>query len=233
MTTGSDPVGQFKAGLETLRRYPVLVVPEVAVQAILFVLALIFFGGAVTMFALGGVAGGVASAVGGFLLLVVIGGIVSLVASGVVIVMARDALAGRDPDIGAAVSAVTARFVDVLFASVIAMIMVGVGLVLFVIPGLMAAFFLIFTLPAVLLDGNGAVDALRRSFSVVRQNVGPVIGLIIGWIIVGVVTVIVAKVLGLVPILGALASAVLFGAVIAYLTVVVVSVYQSLPRRPG
>lgn len=233
MTNGGGPdiVGHFREGLDVLRRYPTLIVPEVAVQVVVFVLTLVLLGGAAALFLVGGVAGGVVGAVGAGLLFVVVSGVLSLVASGVVIVMARDALAGRDPALGDAVGTVMGRLVDVLVASVIAMIVVGVGMLLLVLPGIVAGFFLIFTLPAVLLDGDSGVDALKRSFGVVKANLRPVVGLVIGWIVTGVGLVIAGKILGFVPVLGQLAAAILFGAGLAYLTVVTVRVYQTLPRR--
>jgi hypothetical protein len=110
-------------------------------------------------------------------------------------------------------------------------IIVWIGLMILVLPGIVAAFFLIFTLPAVLLDGRGPVDALKRSASLVRDNVGPVVGLIVGFVIGGIVVLIIAKILGLVPLLGQLAGAVLAALFVAYLTIVAVGVYQTLPRR--
>lgn len=232
MTGGgqADIIEHFRVGLEVVKRHPVLVVPQLVAQVAVFMLLLVFAGGAITLFALGGVAGGVVGAIGGALLLAVVAGGLSLVAAGVVIVMARDALAGREPQPGDALGVVMNRFVDVLVASLIAMGAVGLGVLLLVVPGIVAGFFLIFTLPAVLIDGDGALDAVRRSCSVVSRNVVPVLGLLGGFVLVTILLVVAAKILGLVPLLGQLVSALLFGVFVAYMTVVVVRVYQALPR---
>lgn len=229
--TGSDLVGHFQAGLDVLKRYPMLVVPPLAVQVILVVLALLFLGGVTGMTLVGGLAGGLAGLLAGGALFMLLGGLLSLIASGVVIVMARDALAAREPVIGDAVNAVMARFVDVLVASILLTLIVSIGMVLFVIPGIIAAFLLIFTLPAVLLDGQAAVDALRRSVALVKENIGAVLGLIIGGILAVVIAGLVSRLFGLVPVLGQLASAVVSGVLISYLTVVGVRIYQTLPRH--
>ena len=233
MTNGarSDLVGHFQAGLDVLKRYPMLVVPPLAVQVLIVVLGLIFLGGAAGMAAVGGLAGGVAGLVAGGTLLMLLGGLLSLITSGVVILMARDALAGRDPVLGEALNAVLARLVDVVLASLLLTVIVAIGMVFFIIPGLVAAFFLVFTLPAVLLDGQGAIDALRRSATLVKENVGPVLGLIVGAILAAVVSGIISRIFTLVPIIGHLAAAVVSGALISYVTVVAVRIYQSLPRR--
>ncbi len=232
MTNGgaSDIVGHFRSALDVMKRYPVIAVPPLAAAAVMFVLTLLFIGGAATAVVLGGGAG-LLGAFAGFFVFTLIGGLLQLIASAVTIVMARDALAAREPSMGDALGAVMARLADVVVAAVLVMVIVGIGTVLLVLPGLVAGFFLVFTLPAVLLDGRGAVDALKRSASLVKDNLGPVVGLVVGIILAWVVVVIVGKILGLVPLLGQLASAVLIGVFVAYLTVVAVRVYQALPRR--
>ena len=102
------------------------------------------------------------------------------------------------------------------------------GLLFFVMPGIVAAVLLMFTLPAVLLDGLGAVDAMRRSVAVVRGHVGSVIGLVVGALLVVVALAVAAWILALVPLLGGLASFVLHGAAVSYLTVVGVHFYRTL-----
>jgi hypothetical protein len=145
--------------------------------------------------------------------------------------MARDALAAREPSVGGALDVVRARLTDVVIASFLFSVIVGIASLFFVLPGLIAGFFLMFTLPAVLLDGAGAVDGVRRSATLVKQNLGPVIGLVVGAIVGIVLLMIASAILGVVPLLGTLAAMLLMGAFFAYLTVVVVRVYQSLPRR--
>jgi hypothetical protein len=103
-----------------------------------------------------------------------------------------------------------------------------VGLLFLVIPGVVLAVCLMFTLPAVLLDGLGAVDGMRRSIALVRQHVGPVVGLVVGSLLVMVAVAIASWIVGLIPFLGGLASFVLHGAAVSYLTVVGVHVYQLL-----
>lgn len=228
--TGSDIIAHFRTGLDVIKRYPIMAMPPIAAQAVMLVLTVLFFGGAVTAVVVGGLAGMMAAGAGGFLLML-IGGLLSLIASGVTVLMARDALAGGPPSLGDAFAAVMARLGDVVFASVLVTVIVVVGMIFLVLPGVVAGFFLMFTLPAVLLDGRNAVDGLARSATLVKDNLGVAAGLVVGIIVAVIVVTIVFKILGLVPILGHLAVAVLTGVFIAYLTVVAVRVYQALPRR--
>ncbi len=235
---GSDIVADFRLGFDLVKRYPVMVAPPLIAMAVVFVLTFLFFGGAVTMFAVGGLSGrgaGMAGAVlGGALLgllFFAVGMLVNLVSSAVVVVMARDVLAAREPSMADAFAAVLARLTDVVVASVLFAVIVGIGSIFFVIPGLVAGFFLMFTLPAVLLDHMTAIDGLKRSATLVKDNLGPALGLVIGAIVAAVIMAIVSMIFHLVPLIGQLASMLLVGAFLAYLTVVAVRVYQTLPRR--
>ena len=235
---GSDIVADFRMALDLVKRYPVMVAPPLIAMAIVFVLTLLFFGGAATMVAVGGLAGrgaGVAGALLGgallFLLFFAVSMLVNLISSAVVVVMAKDALGAREPSMGDAFAAVMARLTDVVVASVLFAVIVGVASIFLVIPGIIAGFFLMFTLPAVLLDNVGAIDGIKRSATLVKNNLGPVLGLVIGVIVAAVIMVIASMILGVVPVIGQLASMLLAGAFFAYLTVVAVRVYQTLPRR--
>lgn len=227
----SDILGHFRTALDVMKQYPVMVVPPLAAGAVMFMLTVLFAGGAAAAVVLGGGAG-LLGAFAAFFVFTLIGGLVQLLASAVTIVMARDGLAGREPSLGNALGAVMARLPDVVGAAILVMVIVAIGMMLLVLPGIVAGFFLVFTLPAVLLDGRRAVDALKRSAALVMENLGAVAGLIIGIILAGIAVMIVIRILGaVVPILGQLASAALVGVFVAYLTVVAVHVYQTLPRR--
>jgi hypothetical protein len=235
--TESDLLGHFRGAYETLIRFPVLVAPPLVIGVLGFAL-LFFIGGGATVMGglLGGLvgggegvaAGGIAGLVLGILTFGLVMGVLWLLSSSMVVIMARDALEGREPILGDALSAVVGRLGAVAVASSLGTLVVGFGLVLFVLPGLLAAVFLMFTLPAILLDGYGAVDGMRRSVAVVRRHVGSVIGLVVGSLLVLIGVGIGSWIAGLVPFLGALASFVLHGAALSYLTVVTVGFYRVL-----
>jgi hypothetical protein len=232
-----DIVGHFRRAYETVVRYPVLIVPPLLVGVLGF--ALIFFigGGATVMGALmggamggghGTAAGGAAGLVLGVLVFFLVMGILWLLSSGMVVVMARDALGDREPVLGDAFAAVTGRLPALALASGLMTVIVGIGFLFLVIPGVLAAVLLVFTLPAVLLDGLGAIEGIRRSVAVVRRHAGPVIGLVVGCVLVLVGVAIATWIVGMVPLLGGLASFVLNGAAVSYLTIVGVHFYQLL-----
>jgi hypothetical protein len=243
MAGGADDfVGHFRLAYQAMMRFPVLIVPPLGVAVLGFFLLFFIGGGAAVIGALmggamggshGAAAGGIAGLVLGALVFGLVIGALWLVSSGMVVLMARSALGGQEPGLGDALAAVTRRLGAVAVAASLVGLIVMIGFVFLVIPGIVAAVFLMFTLPAVLLDGLGAVDAMRRSAALVRTHVGPVIGFVVGCLLVMVGIGIASWILSFVPFLGGLASFVLHGAAVSYLTVVGVHVYGLLRAAPG
>jgi hypothetical protein len=235
---GRDVVGSFRLGFDVLKRYPLMITPPLIAMAVVLVAALLFFGTAMSLFAVGGLAGGGPAVMGAILgtallvvLFVVVAMLINLVASAVVVVMAGDALAARAPSLGAAYGAVMARLGDVVGASLLCAVIIGVASLFLLVPGLIAAVFLVFALPAVLRDDAGPLAGLRRSAVLVRDNPGRTLGLVGGMLIASLVAWLVSAALHAIPVLGHLISTLLGGVLFAYLTVVAVDVYQALPRR--
>lgn len=241
MASGTDDiVGHFRLAYQTVIRFPLLIAPPLAVAVVGFLLLFFVLGGVAGFGALvgwmmgggaGAYAGGLAGFVLGFLLFGLVMGIVWLLSLGMVVVMARDALGGREPVLGDAFAAVVRRLGAVMVATLLVSAIVAVALLFLVIPGIVVSVLLMFTLPAVLLDGLGAVDGMRKSVAIIRRHVGPVVGLVVGSLLVLVGVGIASWILALVPFLGSLAAFVLHGAAVSYLTVVGVHFYQLL-RTP-
>jgi len=227
----------FLLGLDDLKRYPVIIAPPLIAMGVVFAVVILFFGGAMGLFAVGGITGRRAGMMGAavastvlFLVFVGVATLIHLVSSAVVVVMAGDALATREPSLTASYHAVMARLGDVVAASFLSAVIIGAASLFLFIPGLIAAFFLMFTLPALLLDGAGPLESLRLSAHLVRNNIGRAFWLIVGAVVATIVTWLVSKALHAVPVLGHLASVLLAATFVTYLTVVVVRVFHALPR---
>lgn len=100
--------------------------------------------------------------------------IVEIVLGALVVRAALDLTDGRGLDIGSIFSRIP--FGPVLLLGLLNAIIVGIGIVLCVIPGLIAMFLLSYS-TYFLLDRNvGAVDAMKASFNLVKNNVGAALG---------------------------------------------------------
>ncbi len=83
-------------------------------------------------------------------------------------------LVGREPDVGDAYRFGYRRLWSVLLVSVLYALAVGVGLLLFIIPGIIIAVRLSVAIPALIVERRKATDALRRSWDLVRGYSWPV-----------------------------------------------------------
>jgi hypothetical protein len=235
--TDGDVVGHFRLAYQTVLRFPVLIAPPIVVGLLGFALLFFIGGGATVLGAImggamagghGAAAGGIAGLVLGVLVFGLVMSVLWLLSSSMVVLMAQEALRAQEPVLGDAFGAVMKRLGAVAVASSLVAIIVGIGFLFLVIPGVVAGVFLMFTLPAVLLDRLGAIDGMRRSVAVVRAHAGPVVGLVVGVLVVLVCVWIASWTLGLVPFLGVLASFALHGAAVSYLTVIGVHYYGML-----
>jgi uncharacterized membrane protein len=148
-------------------------------------------------------AGGIAvSVIGGLVMLVVMGVIQSAYVSGML-----DIANGQPVTIG---SFFKPRNVgNVIIASLLSGIIAGIGLVLCIVPGIIAMMMLMFSTVAVLDRNQSGVEGLSTSFNIAKANFGPVA---LTWL----VTILVA-------IVGALAC--LVGLLVAQPVAILITVY--------
>jgi hypothetical protein len=226
-----DIVAILKEGFEVSKKNLVIFMPTVAVAIIMFVLLLVFLGGSVATIALRGgdpSAAAVGGMLGGMFIVAVAGMVLGFIAYAMTVAMADEAISKGSTSFDTGMEKAKASLVNVLIASILVGIVVGIGFMLLIIPGLVAIFFLIFTLPAIVLDNLGAVDGMKKSYEIVKANVGDIIVLIVVIFGLGVLLSIISWVLRFIPLLGQLVSMLLSGAFGGYLTVVIVRVYRQL-----
>jgi len=121
------------------------------------------------------------------------------VVSAMLIHMAQRAGEGAVPTLGESYRVSMERLGDIVVASCIVSIAVGVGLLFFIIPGLVLAFFFIFTFQEIVVSGKSAFEAITGSYELVKETFSNTLGFFIFLLIV---TLIVGGILGLVPMVG-------------------------------
>jgi len=140
--------------------------------------------------------------------------IISLIFNGWTISMVKQGVEQNVIDLSSSLSYTLSKFVPLLIASILVGIIVGIGLLLCVIPGLIALILLALTLQAVIVDDYGAVESLSVSFNIVKRNFFEVL-------IIVIVQFVVAFILGSVPYIGSILAE-LAG---AYFTVLLTLLY--------
>jgi uncharacterized membrane protein len=111
----------------------------------------------------------------GYLLFSLLSALVSLLIQAAVVRGALDITKGERIDINTFLS--TENLGQIVLASIILAVGTAIGLILCVIPGLILIFFSQFTYQFIIDKGLPAFDAIKASFNLVNQNLGPVVGL--------------------------------------------------------
>lgn len=120
----------------------------------------------------------VLEAVGPFLLLPVLellANVFFMAASAAVVVIASGAYLGKEVSAGESVRQVGRRFLSVLGSSVFQSILISLGLLLLVVPGIIAMAFTFAMQQAVMIEGCSTDDAFRRSRELARGHLRPVL----------------------------------------------------------
>lgn len=230
-----DIVGAFKEGVDVAKKNYILLVPNIAAMVVMFILTLmVVAGGAMSMGLMGGMRSpgammtGAGSLMGGFFIVMLIGFILGLFAHAMTVAMAREAIDTGSTSFQTGISTATSRLGAILVAAVIVGIIVAIGSMLFVIPGIVAAFFLMFTFTAIVIDNAGAVDAIKKSFATVKAHLNDTVVFFLILIVLGFAAGVVNALLNFIPLLGQLLGMALMGAFGGYVSIVMVKVYRSL-----
>jgi len=233
MADAAESTQVFQKGWATLRENPVLIVPPLIAFLIVLVLNYLLIGSiavgmmGATMGGSPGVRMGSIGAMAGTALLIMgLSIVLSMVAGGATVAMAHDALVGRATSLASGLAAAQRRLGDLVVASILASIVIMIGFMLFLVPGLIAAFFLLYTLPEVMLGGTSGTGALSTSVKLVSSHLGDSLILAVGLLVIGVLVGIVGMIFRFVPVLGALVSVILQAALAAYAAAVIVAAYR-------
>lgn len=122
----------------------------------------------------------------------------NLFVHGVTLSMAREALETGRTTIMTGFRALGQRFLVFFTTALIITTAIFAGITFFLIPGLAAAFFFLYAMPAVVVEGLAPTAALKRSIEVVKDNWQEVFLLsailVLGLIVVGIVNMVLAQV---------------------------------------
>lgn len=163
---------------------------------------------------------------GGFFIVwlfsLVIGVLVSLV-------FTRLSLAAADTDsrsLGALVSDAMSKLAPYIGWTILASLIISIGLVLCFLPGIVAAFFLMFV-PFLALAGPPGVNPLVGSFNAVKEQAGNLILLFLVFLGIFVVAVVASFVLGFIPLIGQIAGQIITFGVLAFALTTLAVTYRS------
>ncbi len=151
------------------------------------------------------------------LLLLLTGFIVYTIVSGMYPLLVKDVINGVSPDLAAAANQAFKKVVSLIAASILVSIIVAIGLVLFIVPGLIFLTWFFYTIPALMLENKGALEAMSASRSFARDKKLKTLAVII--------------LLGLAALIGSLFSLLPFiGPIISFIIGLVVAAWASITQ---
>lgn len=219
------------------RKYPLIYLPVLVVSLLVGLLMALFFGGpgalppgvGTTLSA--GEGAGIMANFWPMLLWAVVAGVLVVAGHSVTVLMTGQVLSHGSPSLKEGLDHARARLVPLLIAAGATALVVGAGFVLFVLPGLAAGFFLLFTFVAVALEGYDALTGMRKSVTVVKDRLSDAFVFYLLLIALGVLFALVNQIFLFIPIIGGILSILLSGLYSGYVSTLVVLAYREL--NPG
>ncbi len=228
----------FRESLTVAKENPLIFIPMIVSGLFSALIGLIFVGSAIPM--LDGMSveqitanpqeamAGAGAAAGGMAVFVIISAFIGLIAHSMSVAMADTAFSGEKAGLKNGWQRIASRLVSIIIASIIMGLMVGLGTVLLVLPGLVLAFFLMFTLIALVVNELRTFQAIKRSFQTVGKNFGATFITFLVILGLGIVTGAANFVVSLIPALGVLLSILVYAVFSAFVTIFLVRVYREM-----
>lgn len=189
----------FSHAFEIYRENPIMIVPSLIPIAAL-ILGMVVFAGYMGLIAVFGEGGLVAfSALAGFFLFIILMIVLFILAEGMTIEMIREASSGNKADLSYAWQATKAKMEPLVLTSFLAGIIVALGYVFFLIPGVILSFAFWFVAQTVMIDGKSGIDALKSSYRFIEPNLSDTLIVVLASLAIGAV-------LPTIPFIGALLS---------------------------
>lgn len=196
----------------------------------LLTIALVIYVGAAIVTALLSLAGWF-----GTLLAVVVSLVAAFLLQATLVKAVQDVRDGRvDMSIGATVSAVVPSLIPVIGASILAGLAIGIGMILFLIPGLYLATIWAVIVPVIVIERSGALASFGRSRALVRGRGWHVFGtLVLVYVIMLIVDWVLRVIFSALPVAlaGGLSSVISGTLVSPFLALIVTLVYYRLSGR--
>ena len=246
-----DVVKLFEKGIVVTKSNPVMIVPylvvNIATTIAAVILAVTIFGQALGMTGMTGMSGmsggfgagpssgmmmgGIGSMMGGMFLFLALFLLFIAIGIGATVAMAYESAQTGKTSLNTGFGIVQRRFIDIITTIILMGIIIGIGFVLLILPGLIAFFLFLLTYPALIIGNLGPVAALKKSYEVMTKNMGDGIILFIGIIAITFLSGIINMFFGMIPIIGSLIGMVVGAVFTVYMLVVQVLFYLEATKE--
>ncbi len=108
-----------------------------------------------------------------------------------------------DWSVGEILGSVTGRLVWIILLQIVVAILVGIGLIFFIIPGVILALMWSVSMPSLVVEERGVFDSMSRSSELTKHNRMRILGIVLLILLIYIViAIIVALLLAVVPLIG-------------------------------
>ena len=139
-----------------------------------------------------------------------------------------------DASVGELFGLVAPRLFALFLLSIVVGILVGIGLIFFIIPGIILALMWIVSTPAMMVENKGVFDSMSRSSELTKSNRMRILGvgilLIVAYIVIALIIIALSAIT---PILGVIGGSAIVVAAYPYLAIIVSVLYFNLVEVKG
>jgi len=232
-----DPVAELQSAFTVLtKNYALAVIPLVAliICLALFGVVAIVVGGSALLASFGSLQSNpmalwtvLAASLPFFGLAALVAFVIALIADGATVAAAESAWITGVADISGGFSRAMSKLGDLVVAGIVLCLICAVIAITIVGP-LILLFLMLYVLPAIVVGGESAFQAMGTSWNLATKNVGATFAAFISIVLVGIVAAIVNSIISHIPILGVIISLALNGLLSAFAALVVVRFYDLL-----
>lgn len=232
-----DIPGIFKKSVIIIKNNLIIIIPTLVISMLMAVMAFLLIGGGVATVAVieEGNMDVPSTMTDGLLSLAFFVAVLSMVlgtiSQGIIISMAEEAVDTGRSSIKNGVTAALAKTGQLLIAALLLSVLVTLGIMLFYLPGLIVAFLLMFTFFGIMVGNLSAIESMKKSFVIVKNNLNNTLILFVSIVVTGILFVMVSSVFSVIPVLGQIIGAALMGLFWGYISIVMVIAYKELANQ--
>ncbi len=218
----------LKESLGLTGKHTIVIVPPVLVSFLVGCISIVVIGMRMTAMepdAMGELTEGMTDLIIAKAVLSVVGWVFYSFAQGMVASMMVELEDKGQTSLGFGFGRANEMIVSLMVAGFILGVLLLLGFMLFIIPGLIVAFVFSFTFVVIMLEKRGPIDAMKRSVQIVRSNLSVTFKLFAAIIGIGFLLMISSVILSRLSLIGLLASMALTGAYMGYTYVVFIKAY--------
>jgi hypothetical protein len=160
------------------------------------------------------------------LLLSIVSFTLQTLSQGIVIAMTEELIKGGNCSLRRGFEKALSRFANLISAGLIIGILFTFGLSLFILPGLIVAYIFMYTFVIIMVEESWAVDALRKSYSLIRTNLSQTLILFFALAGLGLLISIINVALRSIPLFGHFVTVILIGGCLSFIAVVLYKSYM-------